>query len=344
MPSARAVSLIFKLAATALAFSGCSRSTPQEPPTSTGATSSAASSAAPPKAPSGPWSGPLTRPAPERLVGIGDLHGDLDATRRALRLAGAIDGNDAWIGGKLVVVQTGDVIDRGDGDRAILELLEKLKGAAKSAGGELIALAGNHELMNASLDFRYVTPGGFSAFRDIKPAGVVAETRVREANVEGEKRGRATAFVPGGPFATIIADRPLFAKVGDTVFVHGGILPKHVAYGLDRMNDETHDWLLGRSPNPPRIVVGEDGPVWTRMYSEAPAPRDCAVLTEALAAMGAKRMVMGHTVQRGGISRACDDHAYRIDVGMSKYYAGPIEVVEITGDKVTVLREADKKP
>ena len=30
-------------------------------------------------------------PAARRIVAIGDLHGDLDATRRALRLAGAID-------------------------------------------------------------------------------------------------------------------------------------------------------------------------------------------------------------------------------------------------------------
>src|SRR5262245_15699758 len=45
----------------------------------------------------------VPKPSPDRTVAIGDLHGDLDAARRALRLAGAIDANDKWIGGKLVV-------------------------------------------------------------------------------------------------------------------------------------------------------------------------------------------------------------------------------------------------
>lgn len=44
-------------------------------------------------------------PAVPRLVAIGDVHGDLDKTRRAFRLAGATDESDRWIGGQLVVVQ-----------------------------------------------------------------------------------------------------------------------------------------------------------------------------------------------------------------------------------------------
>ena len=35
-------------------------------------------------------------------MAIGDLHGDLSAARTALRLAGAIDSTDTWIGGDLV--------------------------------------------------------------------------------------------------------------------------------------------------------------------------------------------------------------------------------------------------
>ncbi len=120
--------------------------------------------AAPPKPPVVELAPVLTRAAPERLVAVGDLHGDLDHARRVLRLAGAIDERDRWVGGRLVVVQTGDEIDRGDDDRAILDLVEDLKKQAAAAGGELIALLGNHEVMNAALDFRYVTPGGLSAF------------------------------------------------------------------------------------------------------------------------------------------------------------------------------------
>ena len=77
-------------------------------------------------------------PAPERLVAIGDVHGDLSATRRALVLAGAIDQTDRWIGGGLVIVQVGDQLDRGDDEQEILELLDRLRDEAEVAGGRFI--------------------------------------------------------------------------------------------------------------------------------------------------------------------------------------------------------------
>jgi Calcineurin-like phosphoesterase len=277
------------------------------------------------------------RPAPERLVAIGDLHGDLEAARRVLRLAGAIDGKDAWIGGPLVVVQTGDAVDRGDDDRAILDLLERLKGEAVKAGGELVAMSGNHEIMNAMFDFRYVTPGAFASFADIVPKEGDAR---KLADVELPARPRAAAFTPGsGPYAAMIANRPVIYRVGGTMFVHGGILPKHVNYGVDRINEETRGWLLGKQPVPPRVLTQEDGPLWTRMYSAAPGREECATLNEALTSLGAQRMVMGHTVQRNGITPACDEKAWRIDVGLSKFYQGPTQALEIKGDVVKVLKE-----
>ena len=70
--------------------------------------------------------------------------------------------------------------------------------------------------------------------------------------------------LPGGRYAGLVAARPLVVKVGDSVFVHGGVLPKHLRYGLDRINDEVHDWLLGNRPECPAIVTSEDGPVLSR--------------------------------------------------------------------------------
>ncbi|HVJ94416.1 MAG TPA: calcineurin, partial [Labilithrix sp.] len=194
-----------------------------------------------------------------------------------------------------------------------------------------------HEIMNAQLDFRYVTRGAFTAFFDVTPKD--DSMAVAAAKVEPAERGRAAAFLPGGPYAKMIARRPVVARVGDSIFVHGGVLPKHVTSGLDAINEGTRKWLLGETRSLPKEITSEDGPLWTRMYSAAPGPSECATLDEALKALGAKRMVMGHTPQKPDISPACGDKAWRIDVGMSKYYAGRVEVLELRGDDVKVLKE-----
>jgi hypothetical protein len=57
---------------------------------------------------------------------------------------------------------------------------------------------------------------------------------------------RRAALRPGGPIATrFFAPHPTVLQVGSTVFVHGGVLPAHVEYGLERINAETQRWLLG---------------------------------------------------------------------------------------------------
>jgi len=98
-----------------------------------------------------------------RIVAIGDLHGDLERTLWALQLAGVLsnDGLHRWTGGTTVLVQVGDVLDRGDDEIAILSLLACLNKQAHSKGGAVFQIHGNHETMNVAGDFRHVTPGGF---------------------------------------------------------------------------------------------------------------------------------------------------------------------------------------
>jgi len=115
------------------------------------------------------------------------------------------------------------------------------------------------------------------------------------------------------------------------------VLPAHVAYGLERINDETRRWLRGEVEFP-EILVGSESPQWTRLYSRDPDAQACGTLTEVLEALEAERMVMGHTVQSEGITSACDGRVWRIDTGMSSYYEGPLEVLEIVEDSVRVLR------
>ncbi|AKT37875.1 metallophosphoesterase [Chondromyces crocatus] len=275
-------------------------------------------------------------PAVPRLIALGDLHGDLAATRAALRLAGAIDDKDHWIGGTLTLVQNGDQVDRGDHDRAILDLFERLAEEARAAGGAVHALNGNHELMNAQGDLRYVTEG---AFRDFEGIGGLDLSHPRLSMMPPMARARAAAFMPGGPYARKIADRKVILMVGDTVFVHAGVLPAHVRYGIGKMNRETSAWLEGQSASPPAAVLAEDGPVWTRRYGGKDlGPDDCEVLGRALEGLGAKRMVIGHTVHKEGIAPGCDGRVWRVDVGMSAYYGGRPAVLEIAGETVTPIK------
>ncbi len=273
--------------------------------------------------------------APGRVVAVGDLHGDLHATKRALELAGAVDRAGKWVGGNLTVVQTGDVLDRGDDEREIHEYLWKLRAEASAAGGRLILLSGNHELMNVAVDLRYVTPGGLSDFVDIDASALGAiRDRVPEPML-----GRVAAFMPGGLWAKRLADQPVVALVAGTLFAHAGVLPEHLRYGLGAINEETSAWMRGEQRAAPEVLAVEDSPVWTRRYAEDTVDdATCRVLGEVLTRVSAKRLVVGHTVQYGGVTSACDGKLWRIDVGLARYYGSRHnQVLEVDQDQVKVL-------
>ena len=265
-----------------------------------------------------------------RLIAIGDLHGDLSATRNALQLAGVMNDEDHWIGGTTLVVQTGDQLDRGDGESAILDLLDRLILEARAAGGAVYVLNGNHETMNASLDFRYVTDGGYEDFARV--------LGFKEVTGEGGKAARAEAFTPGGVYARRLANRNVMMIVGDSIFVHGGVTPEIVVHGIQLLNMQTANWLMGRRDRP-ALIGAREGPVWIRKYSDD-EQLDCDLLQKTIEMLGLKRMVVGHTVQ-SQINCACDGKVWRIDVGMAAAYEGPIQVMEITPDEIRVLRRGE---
>lgn len=275
--------------------------------------------------------------APTRIVAIGDVHGDLGSAREALQLAGAIDENDRWVGGELVVVQVGDQLDRGDDEREILDLFEQLRAQAEAAGGGFHPLLGNHEIMNIQIDLRYVTPGGFEDFDDIEydPDDAFLQ------RYEPAHRGRVAAFRPGGPYANILAEHEMVFQLDGTVFVHGGLIPLYANLGVDRINELTSAWMRGETPEP-STIQGEECPIWSRHFSNETDDDDCALLEETLEMLDAQRMVVGHTVQDTGITSACDGRVWRVDVGLADYYGGSTQVLEIVGDRVRPILAAQR--
>ncbi|XP_052198450.1 shewanella-like protein phosphatase 2 [Diospyros lotus] len=287
---------------------------------------------------------PTTYPSPDRLVAVGDLHGDLQKSKEALRLAGLIDSSDRWIGGSATLIQIGDVLDRGGDEIKILYFLEKLKRQAAKSGGTVVTMNGNHEIMNIDGDFRYVTQSGLEEFRvwadwyrvgnamkslcDGLPKpkdpfrGLPSVFPNVNQDISDSIRARIAALRPEGPISSRFLSKNLtVAVVGESVFVHGGLLPKHVFYGLDRINEDVREWICGLKERvSSELVRGRNSVVWLRKFSHELAKMcDCSTLEHVLATIpGAKRMIMGHTIQESGINGVCDNRAIRIDVGMSK--------------------------
>ncbi len=271
----------------------------------------------------------------KRIVAIGDLHGDIEATRKVLTLAGAIDKSDNWIGKDLIIVQTGDQIDRGDYDKEIIDLFEKLDNQAKKSGGRVYSLNGNHEIMNSQGDMRYVTENAYKSFVD--PIINIKSELLK--NIPIEKRYRYAQFLSGGNYAKKLSERNTILVLGENVFVHGGLLPKHIKYGIDKINKEVKDWLSSdKITDAPLMVREEDSVVWNRQFADEKKESDCQILEKTLSMIPAKRMIIGHTVHAEGITSDCNNSVWRIDTGISKYYQGKIQVLEIKGEKIKVLK------
>ncbi len=267
--------------------------------------------------------------APGRLVAIGDLHGDLARTRQVLRMAGLVDEADRWIGGNSWVVQTGDLTDKGPDTRAVLDLWMSLEKEAAAAGGRAIVLVSNHEALNVTGVSGYVSDDDVL---DFLPAGNTDRTagEATVAELEEGAEARRVALGPQGVYGRWIASHDAIVVVGDTVFLHGGLTPEQATRGLPALNAEIRAYLAaGRYEG---LLEDREGPLWYRGYLRDAEDHACPRLARALAIVGAKRMVVGHTPQTDGrIGTRCGGRLIAIDTGIAAVMGGAPSALELTG-------------
>ena len=241
---------------------------------------------------------PATPAFAQRIVAVGDLHGDYDVWIDIARDARLIDARNRWAGGATILVQTGDITDRGPDSLKIIRHLQKLQKEAASAGGQVILLIGNHEAMNVTGDLRYVDPGEFAAFRDrnseaLRQAAWDAKSKLFIANYKArypamtDKEIRADwfkatplgmiehqrAWAPAGELGRWAAGLPAVVKIGDSLFAHGGLSAAYTAMGgLDEINRRVRAAVAGGDKSPASILTDPLGPLWYRgLITRGPA-------------------------------------------------------------------------
>ena len=317
---------------------------------------------------------------PERIVAIGDVHGAFDNFVAILRAAGLIDNRRQWTGGKTVFVQTGDVLDRGPASREAMDLLRKLEKEAPAAGGLVLPLLGNHEVMRLVSDRRYISAGEYDAFKGPDSNGLRDRAFDFLVN-ENAKRAKASgtpfdqrefrklfydqnppgavemqlAFGPEGDYGRWVRDRKIVARVNGIVFLHGGLSPDVAAMGCEGINRTTQTELRGPMPpaDPVRaLITSPDGPLWYRGLIDdgaAPGPADESKIDAAVKALDARAIVVGHTVSAPDyrIKPSSKGRIVQIDTGMlggEFFPGGRPSALEIKGDTWTAIYLDGRQP
>lgn len=272
----------------------------------------------------------------ERIVAVGDVHGDSEALIAVLRSANLIDEKNSWSGGKAHFVQTGDVLDRGPDSRKAMDLLMQLETQAEQAGGRVHALIGNHEAMNVYGDLRYVSAGEYAAFAgpDSKPSG---------EHPAGYNEHRA-AFSSKGTYGKWILGHNAVVKINDTLFLHGGISPKYASMKLSQINGRIRDDLTHPENAKGGIVTDTEGPLWYRGLATAEESSLQSHLNKVMKNLGIERIVVSHTYANAAITPRFAGRVVMIDIGLSRVYDGISKVgcLVIEGPHAYVLHRGTK--
>lgn len=278
---------------------------------------------------------------PYKLIVIGDIHGDLNVFIHCLKKSKLINNDLNWIGGKTYVVQIGDVLDRlsrtsekndEDSEFKILNLIHKLQIQSYMKGGAFHCIIGNHELMNVMGIMDYVSNDGIKHF--------------------GGKKNRINALKPGTPITCYLGTFwNGIIKIGNYIFVHGGICNTTSKYNIKYTNLLLRTYLNGNTNlinnnHFKKLFLDDDSLCWNRKYSSKKNYTDDELnnLKLYLKRYNAKNLIIGHTPQNN-INSINNGLIWRIDCGMSDAFGvknndfKKVQILQIinNGKKINII-------
>jgi hypothetical protein len=271
-------------------------------------------------------------PNPDRLVIIGDIHGDIKRFKNILIDANIINNNIEWIAEppNTIVIQMGDQIDSlnrtEDNDWEVIEDIEMLKFTdlldkiAKIKGGTVISLIGNHEFMNILGNYSYVS----------------------DKSIANNEKRRRELFKPNGQLSIILSKRPIIVKIGGLLFCHAGLKISHlfllnkykkkVSYLNELWSSYALTNKLGNSEDAEifgKIILEDDGILWTRNLDTGDE------LNIMLNSLSCSYMFVGHNVVDG--IKFINNNLWYTDTGISRAFGNKCyQYIDIINNNVNI--------
>lgn len=288
-----------------------------------------------------------------KIITIGDLHGDFLVFLNLLTMCNLINDKLKWIGGSTYLIQMGDTLDgkRPDikieksfleesGEIEIIRFILDLDLQAKKYGGRVISLLGNHEL------YPYYFKNDKQFIRDYVKRKDIEQFR-KIYNVD-----RVKFLQPGSQGASILGKtRPLILQLGEFIFIHGSITDKLIQNSLKNgkvdiysINKQTSLWLQGKGKIPVYLEeMDEQNPVFSRLYSSIKTfdKKDCDKIDKQLEFFNdAKYVVMGHSRYKD-INSTCKNKLIRTDVSLSRAFGGNINSKNLQALEIIQFEDRD---
>lgn len=244
-----------------------------------------------------------------RFVAIGDVHGELEGFQEILLAENLIDSEKNWSGTRDVLLQIGDMVDRGPFSLESVTYLRQLQKQAEIAGGEVVRLLGNHELLVLQGVYYYCNyPNPELLGRDLHRE--ILSGKIQTAFV-WEKRLYVHAGIRMGILERIAKDIPVKDQSWESHYEDLAVHLNRVVQESVRNNDFSHALFWADASRGGRDPVG--GVFWSH-YPDLELEDENPI-----------RQVVGHTPvfrRAGGIRWTPDHSKINIDAGLYSGYGG----------------------
>lgn len=220
-----------------------------------------------------------------KILVISDIHGQYEIFKELLINNGVIDSTNSWIWGKGHLVILGDTFDKGAKVHESLWLAYELEKQAREAGGFVHFILGNHEVKALRGDLKYVTDNYF------KLADILTMT-IPDLYFDNTFWGKW------------LRSKNVIVKIGDLLFVHGGIHPKIVTddYSIKKINKIMRD-NIDLSLEEIKLdatlsfLFRKNGPIRYRGFFQPDTLAEVSneQITEILNHFNADKIIVGHT-------------------------------------------------